>query len=128
MSPINLTAISTDPFTVHVTWVPVKAEDMNGVPLGYRVYAYLSGVLVSTTTVQFELDSATVTSGLEPSTAYVFTACAFNSMGDGPCDACVAVTADSSKNLFLLILLTTQPVHDVRTTLLQCRFNVNLTF
>lgn len=86
---------------------------MNGVPLGYHVYAYRSGVLVANTSVQFELDGATVSSGLQPSTSYVFSVCAFNSMGDGPCDATVAVTADSRKKFSRLFVVKKLYPHDL---------------
>ncbi|XP_066928820.1 uncharacterized protein [Clytia hemisphaerica] len=96
VSPFNITASSSGPFSVYVSWVGVPQEQMNGVPLGYHIYAYLQNSLLPTQNVSFDLSGVSYTEGLEPSTSYVFEVCAFNSAGDGPCDKASARTLDSA--------------------------------
>ena len=71
---------------------------MNGIPLGYNVYAYYNGILISSNTTKFDLQIAYIDK-LTPSTTYVLEVCAYNSVGDGPCERTSATTLDSRKFL-----------------------------
>lgn len=84
-APTNVKATSNGPFTTFVEWTGVHQNDMNGIPLGYHIYAELNGVIQSSNSTAFD-QSSIIMYELEPSTSYVFLVCAYNSAGDGPCD------------------------------------------
>ncbi|XP_066925678.1 uncharacterized protein [Clytia hemisphaerica] len=96
VSPSNVTAEGSGPFEVYLTWVRVPDDQMNGIPLGYNIYAYHNGAYVSNETAPFDYSGWSFTKELEPSTSYVFDVCAFNSAGDSPCDRANARTLDSA--------------------------------
>ena len=92
-----MTAEGNSPFTIYIDWTGVDRTLMNGDPLGYHVFLFSQSddtTSLANVTVPFNEESATVR-GLEPSTYYKARVCAFNSMGDGPCEQNVGRTMDS---------------------------------
>ena len=70
---------------------------MNGDPLGYHVFVFHQSdptTALSNLTVLFNEESVTF-DGLEPSNTYISRVCAFNSIGDGPCEQSTGRTMDS---------------------------------
>ena len=97
-APINVSANGEGPFKVFVEWIRVERDDMNGVPLGYKIYSYLNNILQNTSSVNYYTQSIII-GNLIPGTRYVFEVCAFNKLGNGPCDKAIAVTLNSRKLL-----------------------------
>ena len=89
-----MTAEADGPFSVYIEWIGVSQNDMNGIPLGYNIYALLNGTVKSSNNTGFEM-TGIIMNGLVPSTSYAFKVCAYNSIGDGPCERGNAVTLDS---------------------------------
>ena len=92
-----MTAEGNSPFTLYVDWVGVDRDSMNGDPLGYHVFVFHQSdpaTSLANLTVSFNDESVTVV-GLEPSNTYISRVCAFNSIGDGPCEQSTGRTMDS---------------------------------
>lgn len=78
-------------------WQAVPRPYMNGVPLGYNVNVYESqGNPVQTISVGFHLTSINVIN-LLPSMKHTFEVCAYNKIGQGPCERFESYTLDSGK-------------------------------
>ena len=67
-------------------WEAVPRQYMNGIPLGYHINIYDGqGNPVQSSVVGFQLTSYHFTN-LLPSMKHTFEVCAFNKMGEGPCE------------------------------------------
>ena len=77
-------------------WDGVDRDDMNGVPLGYKIKYFLHGILQNITVVNYTTTSVVIKK-LIPSSSYVLEVCAYNKIGNGPCDKSIAVTLNSRK-------------------------------
>ena len=105
--PTSVTAEGNSPFTLYVDWTGVDRVSMNGDPLGYHIFVFhqSDGVTsLSNLTVPFNEESVTF-EGLEPSNHYISRVCAFNSLGDGPCEQATGRTMDSGLFLFYFCVL-----------------------
>ena len=93
---MNTTSYSAS--TILLEWGGVPRAAMNGDPLGYKITATLNGTVAQKVTTDF-LDLYYLVENLIPDSQYLFEVCAFNSLGDGPCDRITGTTLKSRKFL-----------------------------
>ena len=84
-------SVTTNSITVQ--WGEVPCMDRNGEITGYTVEVTLSGMIVATENVDDGSAREGTVSGLTPSTAYVVTVAAVNSVGTGPFSGIPLTTA-----------------------------------
>ena len=83
--------------SIFVEWEHVALEDMNGVPLGYKVkFNSSDGKSSGTVSVNYKNRMNTLT-GLRPMTTYIIDVCAFTEAGTGPCLRSSNTTGTSGK-------------------------------
>ncbi|XP_057300557.1 uncharacterized protein LOC130633755 isoform X2 [Hydractinia symbiolongicarpus] len=83
--PTSLTGFAIDATSIYVQWSGVDMDDMNGDPLGYNVY-FNDGYNTNKAISPFSPPHI-ILNGLHPVTTYVIDVCAFNAVGEGPCEA-----------------------------------------
>lgn len=97
MAPSSISATSYKAFSVFLEWDGIPRRAMNGAPLGYKVYTYWNDSLIDISQIEYGQQSMVV-AGLHPSTVYIFQVCAYNSIGDGPCEKTMGKTQPSRKH------------------------------
>ena len=86
---------------IFVEWEHVSREDMNGIPLGYKVKYNASDVNSSGIVAVDYNAKFTTLAGLIPISTYIIDVCAFTIAGAGPCLRTQSTTGISGKFLIL---------------------------
>uniref|UniRef100_A0A7M5UJ08 Fibronectin type-III domain-containing protein n=1 Tax=Clytia hemisphaerica TaxID=252671 RepID=A0A7M5UJ08_9CNID len=113
--PTNMQIIDRTAFSLDLQWDGVPTQYMNGVPLGYKISSYSHGVLTSTTTVDF-ITTSYAFDDMLPSMKYTLEVCAYNAVGNGPCERLTVYTLDSAPTSPPLnVQVKTEKTHDSLT-------------
>ena len=104
--PINIIAYNTSSTSINVTWLPVPANHMNGIILGYRLLyrredkplAGFDNVTLNSTSFHVEITS------LEFFTKYEIRLFGFTIAGDGNMSEPLFCVTDESGNVYLFCI------------------------
>ncbi|XP_057300554.1 uncharacterized protein LOC130633709 isoform X2 [Hydractinia symbiolongicarpus] len=108
--PTSLTGFAIDATSIYVQWSGVDMDDMNGDPLGYNVY-FNDGYNTKKAISPFSPPHV-ILNGLHPVTTYVIDVCAFNAVGEGPCEATEVTTKLSAPRVPPLNLMVYRTLHN----------------
>ena len=75
-------------------WNGVPRHLINGKPLGYNINVYTNGSWILSTSVDYFTTAQSLDS-LLPSMKYTLEVCAYNAIGNGPCERVSGSTLDS---------------------------------
>lgn len=102
-APTSINTTSYGAFTILLEWEGVSRAAMNGHPLGYKITTYFNGTVIQEATTDF-LDWYYLVENLFPDSQYLFEVCAFNSLGNGPCDRVTGSTLQSRECCIIFII------------------------
>ncbi|XP_057300635.1 uncharacterized protein LOC130634855 isoform X2 [Hydractinia symbiolongicarpus] len=111
--PTKINGFAINSTAVFLEWMGVPVEHISGIPVGYLVFYEQDG-MVFNMTQDFNTPNMVIV-GLHASTQYIFTVCACNKVGDGPCDSTEITTASSVPTTIPTGLTLTHRDHDVAT-------------